>query len=180
MQRWIEHILLLLQLAMTSYAGDMLAALARVETQSFVRDVPRLYHNRRLSRGELRWSHSFLSNMFQSVHNSLHTKERVFQRHLRNFIQRSRASRSHVNIRRPPRRLQRHRRPEFLDRGVECVCDGVRVDHLVRQQILIKPLGHDRAIVIGHGPAGVLSAAAASIRHAHLPHRCNYTLEARV
>jgi hypothetical protein len=85
-----------------------------------------------------------------------------------------------VHIRRPPRRLQRHRRPEFLDRSVECVRDGVRIDHLVRQEILVKPLGHDRAIVIGHGPAGLLSAAAAGIRYAHSPHRCNDTLEARV
>jgi hypothetical protein len=56
MQRWIEHVLLRLlrQLAMTSYAGDMLAALARVETPSSARDVPRLYHNRPLNTGELR------------------------------------------------------------------------------------------------------------------------------
>jgi hypothetical protein len=32
MQRWIEHVLLLRQLAVTSYAGDMLAALVWVET----------------------------------------------------------------------------------------------------------------------------------------------------
>jgi hypothetical protein len=124
----------------------------------------------------------FLSNVFQSVkfQSSLHATERVSQTHLRDFVQPSRALRSHVNIRRPPRRLQRHRRPEFLHRSIEGVCDGVRVDDLVRQEVLVKPLGHDRAIIIGHGPAGLLSVAAASNRHAHSPHRRNYTLEARV
>jgi hypothetical protein len=100
--------------------------------------------------------------------------------HLREFVQRSRALRSHVNIRCPPGRIQRHRGPEFLDRSVECVCDGVRVDHLARQEILVKPPGHDRAIVIGHGPAGLFSAAAASIWYAYSPHRRDYTLEPRV
>jgi hypothetical protein len=40
MQRWIEHVLLLRQLAVTSHDGDMLAALAWVESPSSARDVP--------------------------------------------------------------------------------------------------------------------------------------------
>jgi hypothetical protein len=45
MQCWIEHVLLLRQLAVASYADDMLAALAWVETPSSVRVFLRLYDN---------------------------------------------------------------------------------------------------------------------------------------
>jgi hypothetical protein len=41
-QRWIEHIRMLRQLAATSYGGDMLAALAWVETPASAHDVSQL------------------------------------------------------------------------------------------------------------------------------------------
>jgi hypothetical protein len=86
--------------------------------------------------------------------------------------------RPHVNIRRPPLRYSWNLRPEFLNRRVERICDGVRVDHLVREQVFVEPLSHVGAIGIAHGPITPTSAVVSSRLQVHSPHRRDYALEA--
>jgi hypothetical protein len=62
----------------------------------------------------------------------------------------------HMDVRRPPLRCGRFR-SQLLDRAVERVCDRVRVDGLVRHQLLVEPLRQVRAVSVAHHPAFIVS-----------------------
>jgi hypothetical protein len=83
-----------------------------------------------------------------------------------------------MNVRRPPCRSPRYLCPQFLDRRVECVCHGVRIDHLVREQVFVEPLSHVGAIGVAHRPVRFSLVEVPSRLRAHSPHRRDYALEA--
>jgi hypothetical protein len=70
--------------------------------------------------------------------------------------------------------------PQLFNRRVERIRNGVCVDLLVRQQILVEPLSHVGAIGVAHRPVGLMLRTASSLLSAHSPHCCHHTLEARV
>jgi hypothetical protein len=90
------------------------------------------------------------------------------------------SSRPHVNIRRPPIWCSWNLRPEFVDGRIERICDGVCIDHLIRQQVFVKPLSHVRAISVAHRPVDRPLVLILGLSRVYLPHRCNHALEAGV
>jgi hypothetical protein len=70
--------------------------------------------------------------------------------------------------------------PQLLNRCIERIRNGVRINLLVRQQILVEPLSHVGAIGVAHRPVGLMLGTASSLFRAYSPHRRHYTLEARV
>jgi hypothetical protein len=63
----------------------------------------------------------------------------------------------HVDERRPPLWCGRCL-SQLLDRPIERVCDCVRIDGLVRHQLLVEPLRQVRAVGVAHHPVFVVSS----------------------
>jgi hypothetical protein len=64
-----------------------------------------------------------------------------------------------MNVWCPSLRHQRHLLPQLPDRDIERVRDGIGVNRLVRQQLVVEPLRHIWPIDVAHRP-GVLSSVA--------------------
>jgi hypothetical protein len=66
--------------------------------------------------------------------------------------------RAHMDVRRPSLRLPRYLLSQLPHRVIERVRDGVGIDLLVRQQLLIEPLRDIWAVDVSYRPGCVISS----------------------
>jgi hypothetical protein len=112
-----------------------------------------------------------LNTVASCIQNSLHTRHRLAsqtfggKRTVSQIHLGASSLRPHVDIGRPSCRCPWNLRSELLHRRIECIRDGVCVDHLVREQVFVEPLSHVGAIGVAHGPVRFSSVEVArSIR----------------
>jgi hypothetical protein len=66
--------------------------------------------------------------------------------------------RAHMNVRRPSLRLPWYLFSQLPNGVIECVRDGVGVDLLVRQQLLVEPLRNIWAVDVSYRPGCFISS----------------------